>query len=124
MYKNYPSTSKEIVDLCFNLGCNAIELNVASIEEVKSLEKNMNKIKNSLAKFEYVSLHSPAIKFIYLNDTETRKTLNILQNLLYQTKQLDIIQSIPDKNLPIIIESYCVAIEDMKSEYAYIIQNL
>ncbi len=224
MYKTYPSTSKEIIDLCLDLGCNAIELNVATIEEAQMLEENMDKIKNSLTKFKYVSLHSPAIKFIYRNDEETRKLLKIFQrayiefncqclvvhphvieywgvfdafnfkiavenmsddvpfatpeklkpifenspnyrmvldvnhayktyespkladelsvafkdkiaeihlsgyeffhDLLYQTKQLDIIQSIPDKNLPIIIESYCVTIENMKKEYEYVKQNL
>lgn len=224
MYKTYPSSSKEIVDLCFSLGCNAIELNVASVEETKMLEENIEKIKDSLAKFDYVSLHSPGIKVIFRDDEATKKILDVFQraydsfkcrclivhpdkvedwkvfdnyhfniavenmsddvpfatpenlkpifennpsykmvldvnhayktynspklanelssafsdkiseihlsgyetlhDLLYQTNQLDIIQSVPSKNLPIIIESCCNTIEDMKREYEYIKQNL
>lgn len=224
-YKMYPSTSKEIVDIFLDLGCNAIEINVATIEETKMLKENMDKIKDSLAKFEHVSLHSPGIKFIFQNDESTKKILDIFQeaydkfncqylvvhphlvedwkifdnfkfniaienmsddvpfttqenlrpvfennpnfkmvldvnhaykkymsskladelsaafrnkiaeihlsgydtfhDLLYKTKQLDIIKSIPDKNLPIIIESSCdTIIENLVKEYSYIRRNL
>jgi hypothetical protein len=224
MYKKYPSSSKEIVDLCLGLGCNAIELNVASVKETELLEENIEKIQASLAKFDYVSLHSPGIKVIFRNDETTKEILNVFQlayntfqcqclvvhpdkvedwkvfdnyhfniavenmsddvpfatpeNLnpifeknpnykmvldvnhayktynspklttelsaafrdriseihlsgydtfhdpLYRTKQLDIIQSVPSKKLPIIIESGCDTIEDMEKEYDYIKQNL
>lgn len=224
MYKTYPSSSKKIVDLCLDLGCNAIELNIASIEETKMLARNMEKIKDRLEKFNYVSLHSPGIKVIFRNNAKTKKILDVFQlaydmfrcqylvvhpdkvedwkvfesyrfniavenmsddvpfatpeklkpifennpnykmvldvnhaykthksskltnelsvafrdriaeihlsgydtfhDPLFQTKQSDIIQSIPNKNLPIIIESSCDTIEDMKKEYDYIKQNL
>ena len=224
MHKIYPSTSKEIIDVCLKLGCNAIELNVASAEETKKLEENIEKIGKVLSGFKYVSLHSPGIKFTFKNDESTKKILDIFQqaynefncqclvvhphlvedwrifnkynfkiavenmsdnvsfshpeNLkpvfennpdfrmvldvnhsykthksskltnelslnfkdkiievhlsgydtfhdpLYKTKQLDIIESIPDKNLPIIIESGCNTIEDMENEYDYIKRNL
>lgn len=224
MYKTYPSTSKEIIDICLNIGCNAIELNVASIEETKMLAENMDKISETLKKFEYVSLHSPGIKVIFKKDDDTRRLLNVFQkaydkfgckclivhpdkvqdweifdefhfnilienmsddvpfsapeNLtpifekhpnckmvldvnhsyktyksdrlarelsavfrdkiseihlsgydtfhdsLFQTKQLDIIHSVPSLELPIIIESGCNTVEDMKTEYKYIKDNI
>jgi hypothetical protein len=39
---------------------------------------------------------------------------------LFKTKQLEILEAIPDKNLPIIIESGCETIEELKKEYAYV----
>jgi hypothetical protein len=39
---------------------------------------------------------------------------------LFKTKQLEILQAIPDKNVPIIIESECETIEDVKKELDYI----
>lgn len=78
-YKNIPSTSKDIVDVCANLGCNAIEIYAASGSEVEMLKKNIDKIKKEFKKFDYVSLHSPSIKFIFRNDEETRSILQVFQ---------------------------------------------
>jgi hypothetical protein len=39
---------------------------------------------------------------------------------LFKTKQLEILQAIPDKNIPIIIESKCETTEDAKKELEYI----
>jgi hypothetical protein len=43
-----------------------------------------------------------------------------LHEPLSRTKQLEILTAIPDKNLPIIIESGCDNIEEAKKEYEYI----
>ncbi len=47
-----------------------------------------------------------------------------LHDPLYETKQLDVIKAIPDKNLPIIIESPCPTADVIKAEYEYIKANL
>ena len=47
-----------------------------------------------------------------------------LHDPLYKTKQLEIIKAIPDKSLPIIIESNCPMADDIKAEYEYITENL
>lgn len=78
-YKNIPSTSKEIVDVCLELGCNAMEIYAASISEVEILKNNIDKIKNDIKNFDYISLHSPSIKFIFKNNKETHQVLQILQ---------------------------------------------
>ncbi|NTW27693.1 MAG: hypothetical protein HGA36_05180 [Candidatus Moranbacteria bacterium] len=39
---------------------------------------------------------------------------------LFKTKQLEIMQAIPDKRLPIIIESECDTIEDAQKEFEYV----
>jgi len=54
------------------------------------------------------------IKEIHLSGFET------LHDLLYETKQREIIQSIPDKNLPIIIESPVNSRQEIEKEYNYI----
>lgn len=43
---------------------------------------------------------------------------------LYKTKQLEIIEAIPDLNLSIIIEAGQNSVEDIKNEFGYIINNL
>ena len=40
--------------------------------------------------------------------------------LLFKTKQLEIMDAIVNKNLPIIIESFCETVEDVKSEFEYV----
>lgn len=47
-----------------------------------------------------------------------------LHDPLYKTRQLEIIKAIPNKSLPIIIESYCPTREDVEAEYKYIKDNL
>ena len=39
---------------------------------------------------------------------------------LFRTKQMEIINAIPGKNIPIIIESGCETVEDVKAEFAFI----
>ncbi|EKE15705.1 MAG: hypothetical protein ACD_11C00110G0013 [uncultured bacterium] len=39
---------------------------------------------------------------------------------LYRTKQEEILKAIPDKNLPIIIESVCDTVEEIKEEFEYV----
>jgi hypothetical protein len=225
MHQTLSSSSPEFIDICLDIGCNAIEIHAATPEEVTQLKENISKIKDRLARFEHVSLHSPGIKFIYQNDQPTRDILDILQeaynnfncrclvvhpgnvadwaifdqynfniavenmsndvpfyspgqlkpiyeknpncrfvldavhaykfdqsprlineliaafsdklveihisgtseniehDLLFRTQQVEIIQAVP-KNRPIIIESACNSIEDMRKELDYIKNNL
>ena len=41
-------------------------------------------------------------------------------DLLFKTKQTEIMDAIVDKNLPIIIESICETVEDVKAEFKYV----
>jgi hypothetical protein len=43
-----------------------------------------------------------------------------LHEPLFRTKQTEILEAIPDKNLPIIIESGCESVEDAKKEFEYV----
>lgn len=43
-----------------------------------------------------------------------------LHEPLFQTEQVEILQAIPNKELPIIIESACDSIEDVKQEFEYV----
>ncbi len=47
-----------------------------------------------------------------------------LHDPLYKTKQTAIIDAIPDKTLPIIIESPSDSIEEINAEYTYILEHL
>lgn len=47
-----------------------------------------------------------------------------LHEPLYLTKQIEIIKAIPDKNLPIIIESVFNSPDELQQEFDYITQNL
>ena len=58
------------------------------------------------------------IKEIHLSGFET------FHELLYKTEQQEILSAIPDKNLPIIIESGCETIEDVEKEFAYVKEYL
>lgn len=44
--------------------------------------------------------------------------------MLAKTKQIEIIESIPNKNLPIIIESACITPDEFRREYEYVSNNL
>lgn len=39
---------------------------------------------------------------------------------LFQTQQIEILEAIPDKDLPVIIESECDSVEDAKKEFEYV----
>lgn len=39
---------------------------------------------------------------------------------LFQTQQIEILEAIPDKELPVIIESECDTVEDAKKEFEYV----
>lgn len=39
---------------------------------------------------------------------------------LFQTGQVEILAAIPDKNMPVIIESVCATLEDAKKEFEYV----
>lgn len=43
-----------------------------------------------------------------------------LHEPLFRTKQLGILSAIPDRNLPIIMESGCADLEEVKKEYEYV----
>lgn len=58
------------------------------------------------------------IKEIHASGFET------FHECLYKTQQQEILSAIPDKNLPIIIESGCETIEDVEKEFAYLKQYL
>jgi len=45
-------------------------------------------------------------------------------DLLYKTKQIEFIKSLPNKNIPVIIESMIDSIVDIKKEFDYIKKNL
>lgn len=67
---------------------------------------------------EFYENFKDRISEIHLSGFET------FHDPLYKTEQLEIIQAIPDKNLPIIIEAGQNSVEDIKNEFNYIIKNL
>jgi len=63
---------------------------------------------------EFYNAFKDRITEIHLSGYET------LHDPLFKTKQIEIIKAIPDKNLPIIIESMQSSLDDIESEYNYI----
>jgi len=78
IFREVPSISNEIVNICRKLGCNAIELNTARVEEV-DLFDNFIKSGETLSDFEYISMHSPGIKIVYKNNPKTIELLKKLE---------------------------------------------
>lgn len=78
MFRQVPSVSKEIIDICREIGCNAIELNANRIEEVDLFEELMKSGEN-LSAFEHISLHSPGIGVRYGDDATTLELLGKLE---------------------------------------------
>lgn len=80
MFRQVSSVSKEIIDICRKIGCNAIELNAKTDEEI-NLFDGLIKSGESLADFEYVSLHAPGYGINFRKDEKHRKVLNKLQEV-------------------------------------------
>jgi len=67
---------------------------------------------------EFVEAFRGRIAGIHLSGFET------LHDLLYKTQQREILDAVFDKNIPIIIESGCLSVDDAKKEYLYIKNKL
>jgi sugar phosphate isomerase/epimerase len=79
MFRQIPSVSKEIIDICREIGCNTIELSAKTDEEV-ALLKGLIESRESLAGFEYVSLHTcPGYGVMYQKDAKSVEILEKLQ---------------------------------------------
>ena len=102
--------SKKAIQIVRDLGCNAIQLNCSKIERVAYLNKIDTK---DLKNFKHVSLHAPDL--VSLNNSQTKN-----YQPLFITRQNKILDSIPDKNIPIILESVLQNITQAKKEYNYV----
>lgn len=76
-YRTIPSTSPEIVEACLEMGCTAMEIYAANAREVSELRENAAAIVDGLRRFDYVSFHSPSMKFVFGNDSVTRDILGV-----------------------------------------------
>ncbi len=74
-YKFIQPISKEAIDICKEVGCNAIELGGGTPKRIFLLKKiNTQDLKS----FDYVSLHAPG-EIKYKNDVQTKKILDAIQ---------------------------------------------
>ncbi len=80
IFRQVPSISREIIDICRKIGCNAIELTAKTDEEI-SLFDRLIKSGESLADFEQISLHAPGYGISFKKDERHRKILEILQRV-------------------------------------------
>ena len=78
IFRQVPSVSKEIIDICREIGCNVIELSVMTLEEAELL-RSLVSLGDNLSDFKYVSMHSPLANVTYKNDSETKKLLEKLE---------------------------------------------
>ena len=78
IFRKIPSISKKIINVCREIGCNAIELSAMTANEVEFFD-NLIKSSERLSDFKYISMHSPGIGVIYKKDTRTREILNKLE---------------------------------------------
>jgi sugar phosphate isomerase/epimerase len=76
-YRTIASTSPEIVEACLEMGCSAMEIYAANSREVSELKENTDSIVDGLRRFDYVSFHSPGMKFVFGNDDTTREMLDV-----------------------------------------------
>lgn len=63
---------------------------------------------------EMTAEFGPRISQIHLSGFETG------HEMLHKTKQTEIMDAIENKNLPIIIESFCETVDDVKNEFEYV----
>jgi hypothetical protein len=215
---------RERINIYKELGCKAVEISCIDAEDERRWAGINELTSEDLALFDYISLHAPALNFMYANNDATMRVLGTIQNWyerlhfkyaiihpdrvadwgvfkgysfpiatenmdsrkeigrtveslsdifakiniplvldmnhcyvndtsmnlaaemysafkdrivqihvsgfrelhdpLYQTRQSEIIKAIPDKNLPIVIESYCPTADDIRAEYKYIHDNI
>ncbi|KKP77956.1 MAG: hypothetical protein A2271_01380 [Candidatus Moranbacteria bacterium RIFOXYA12_FULL_35_19] len=85
---------------------------VLDVNHVFTNDRTMRLAKDFIINF------SDRLAEIHLSGFET------LHEPLFKTKQKEIIDVIPDKNLPIIIESVCETTEEIKEEFKYIKNHL
>lgn len=78
VFRKIPSISKEIIDICRGIGCNAIELNAMTLDEVE-LYDSLIKSEENLSDFKYVSMHSPGIGVVYKSDAMMKELLKKLE---------------------------------------------
>tara|TARA_Y100000310_G_scaffold311212_1_gene357287 strand:- start:523 stop:1242 length:720 start_codon:yes stop_codon:yes gene_type:complete len=76
--------SKECFELIANTGSKAIELNCIDPNNLYELLKIKD---NDLKKFDYISLHAPAIKMFYQDNQKTKKVLDLISEI---NKRLDL----------------------------------
>ncbi|MDD5489146.1 MAG: hypothetical protein PHP25_00485 [Candidatus Moranbacteria bacterium] len=78
IFRKTPSISREIIDICREIGCNVIELSAKTDEEINLLG-DLIESGEKLDDFEYVSLHTPGNGFMFRKDAKHRDALRKFQ---------------------------------------------
>lgn len=109
---------------------------IENMDWQKQLGKYTESMQDIFSKFDapmvldlnHCFTNDPSMKLAYeMNDAFNERIKEIhlsgftrIHEPLFQTKQIEIMDAISDKRLPIIIESGCESVEDVKREFEYV----